>query len=1135
MSAEFDQDNLINIFVAEASDGLSSIARALDPSGDSLPVPEQLHEHFITAHRLRGAAALYGYEGIAALAERLEVICEHVAQIPEEDWPRAVGVMREIVQGAQTLVNAIQSGRGEDKATVDRCLALSQEWASGEAASQDLVLPIPESPVPVTQGALHPDSEPAVPMMSIDYVVPPIDAEVMMAFVPEANEYLGAIDGLIEALHAKGADADATHRLFHAADMLKRAAYAAGFQVIGDIASPLETCLLAVREGRLPLNDELLDACAQTATLLRMLLQRDPSTGEWLQRKVPEVISMLHGVCGGQVPVHPAGQLPAPAADQDPEAGTVPLEPETSSPSALTDEYFLPQIDPEVLSYFEPEAREYLESLEVNLLRLDTHPQNKDLIQQLFRTAHTLKGSAYTVGFQVIGDLVHQVEEFLAAVRDDRLHVLPWYTDAILRSIDVVRILMQNDPDTVRGTRQRFQAAMLELNRLELGDDAEASLTTGPEAAAQSWVEPHADLEAEPGAGDKYPDGQLGAEREVVRVSRTRLEKLMNLVGELMIGRGRLEQRLLALERLAEQVIACKTRLIDAVQSFADKHTFTLHTVPSAQAEPSTPTSRRFGDFGGLELDTYDDFNILARRIGEVSADITESMAQFSGSLRHAQDDMNQLQQLTRNMRDEIARTRMVPIGTAFTRFRRTIREVARASHKEVTVEISGEHTHVDTGVVERLVDPLVHLVRNAVYHGIELPADRVAKGKLATGTIYLHAAHHGNSILVEVEDDGVGVDLARIREKAVAVGLATSEQVGNMTDAEALQFIFAPGFSTVDTVGDQAGRGVGLDVVKQVVDGMNGHIEVESLPDVGTKFTLHLPLTLLITNALFVRAGTEGYAIPLSSIREVTMATDVLLTKRDDRTLLSLGEEMIEVKSLRHLLRGESVGIDSGLPVVIVRTAAGLMGLAVDELLGRHEIVIKRLGALRPLEQSCFGGATIDPQGRVILVLDPSRLGTRPAGQPSAETLGLKTTAQEGRTGTTASANAGEASILLIDDSLTVRKFIGKMLESAGYIVDTAVDGDDGIRKASETRYRLIITDLELPRFNGYEVVQALRGRPLTKHTPIVVMTTRAGEKHRQLAVDIGVNAYIAKPVDERALFQVVERWVGRTPAVSP
>ncbi|MBI3355927.1 MAG: response regulator [Nitrospirae bacterium] len=502
----------------------------------------------------------------------------------------------------------------------------------------------------------------------------------------------------------------------------------------------------------------------------------------------------------------------------------------------------------------------------------------------------------------------------------------------------------------------------------------------------------------------------------------------------------------------------------------------------------------------------------MARRIGEVTADINESMSQLDESIRKAHDDMSQLQQLTLGMRDEIARTRMVPVGTPFTRFRRAIREIARASNKEVSLVTSGEQTEVDTGVVERLVDPLVHLVRNAVYHGIESSADRIAKGKPAVGTIYLHAAHRGNSIIIEVEDDGAGLDLAKIRAKAVKIGLVRPDQARSISDAEALKLM-----------------------VKRVVEGMNGHIDVESLPGVGTKFTLNLPITLLIATALLVRAGAERYAFSLANIREVTMPTASSLQQTGDRMLLRLGEETIEVQSLQHVLCREPNRVDRAMPVVIVRTAAGPIGLAVDELLGRQEIVIKTLGSLKPLEHSFFGGATIDPEGRVILVVDPSRLAARESRELAAvaassltelltdEAITLKTEQDEHR----------EAIILLIDDSLSIRKFVGRMLESAGYQVDTAVDGEDGLRKAYAGDYRLIITDLEMPKLNGFEVIQALRSRPQTQQTPVVVMTTRAGDKHRQMAINIGANSYVAKPVEEWILLQEVERWVGRAPAV--
>ncbi|MDH5639828.1 MAG: hybrid sensor histidine kinase/response regulator, partial [Nitrospira sp.] len=875
-----------------------------------------------------------------------------------------------------------------------------------------------------------------------------------------------------------------------------------------------------------------LDVFMYAAALVRLVLQRDASAVLRLQNDIPSLITILRGLCDGQTGMKAATLLSMP--------DSTPLGVQTGAPAILvediplhqSEDYFLPELDPEVLSYFVPEAEEYLEKLEADFLRLDKDPQNKELIDQLFRTAHTLKGSAYTVGFQAIGDLVHHVEDFMGAVRDNRLRVMPGHTDLILRAVDVVHILMRRDPSALESTKSRFQTALSELKQLEQGHDIDAV------SAAQFTDETDLQgervplVEEDEGRPGKQAEGRTGEERDVIRVSYARLERLMNLVGELVIGRGRLEQRLRMLERLSDQVLACKVRMIESIQSFSEKHTFTFQSASSNTETSVVPQGARgFEDFGGLELDKYDDFNILARRIGEVSADITEAMAQLSGSIGRAQEDMSSLQQLTRVMRDEIGRARMVPIGTPFTRFRRAIRESARSLDKQVSLVTSGEHTEVDTGIVEGLVDPLVHLVRNAVYHGIEAPAERVAKGKPPVGTIYLHAAHRGNSVVIEIEDDGAGLNLAKIRDKAAAVGLLGRDQLRTLPDSEALQFIFAPGFSTAEKVGDQAGRGVGLDVVKRAIENMNGHIEVESEPGIGTKFTLSLPLTLLITTALLVRVGTEQYAIALSNIREVTLPAAMSLEHTEDRTLLRMEEEVVEVQSLRRILHREPASMNGGMPIVIVRTSTGVLGLAVDELLGRQEIVIKTLGSLKPLTHSCFAGATIDPEGRVILVLDPSRLDIRRPARPGAVPAPATGITSPPISAEDASGSSS-AVILLIDDSLSIRKFVGRMLESAGYPVDTAVDGDDGIRKASEKTYRLVITDLEMPKFNGYEVVQALRARPQTQQTPIVVMTTRAGEKHRQLAFDVGANSYIAKPVDERTLLDEVERWVGTTPA---
>jgi chemosensory pili system protein ChpA (sensor histidine kinase/response regulator) len=316
----------------------------------------------------------------------------------------------------------------------------------------------------------------------------------------------------------------------------------------------------------------------------------------------------------------------------------------------------------------------------------------------------------------------------------------------------------------------------------------------------------------------------------------------------------------------------------------------------------------------------------------------------------------------------------------------------------------------------------------------------------------------------------------------------------------------------------------------------MNGHIDVESVRGVGTKFTLHLPLTLLIATALMVRSGSERYGVPLPSVREVTMLTSGSFQQMGERSMLQIGDEAIDVRPLQQLLSRSSAGrVEVGKPVVIVRTGAGPIGLAVDELLGRQEIVIKPIGSLKSLERSCFGGATIDPEGRVVLVLDPARLvsgGSKSAASLDILSEGSMSIDPETPAAEPSAQPAVEEKLLLIDDSLSIRKFVGRMLETAGYEVDTAVDGEEGLRKASAKNYRLILTDLEMPKLNGYEVIQALRSRPQTQQTPIIVMTTRAGDKHRQMALNVGASSYIAKPVEERALIQELERWIGQESA---
>jgi len=655
MRSEFDRQNLIGIFVAEASEAMDSLSKALHLPDGKTPTPIQLQEQYVWAHKIRGASVLYGYVGLALMGTLIESTLEEARSIEESQWPKALEILRGMVNSFESQLTVIASGGAED-------LSISARWKD-------------------------------------------------------------EVSGLFPVLSA---------------------------------AVPPETAL-------------------------------------------------------------------------------------------LTPDYLVPALDAEVLSYFVPEAQEYLEALESQLLRLEKGHHSPEVIDQLFRTAHTLKGSAYTVGFQSIGDLTHYVEDFIGTVREERVKIHPEQTDVLLRSIDVVRLLMRRSPRSLDLLRRRFIVAMQELKQLNQSTRTEVVEPGSVVHLVQAPIEQepcdHGKSESVKAAG-----GKISNNSDVIRVSRDRLERLMNLIGELAIGHGRIEQRLCTLEQLAQQVLACKDQLVESVHTFEEKHTSTLPTASSGPVPDLAHGVTSHDDSGSIKLDRYDDFNRLALSLRVVTSDMSESVTQLNESIRRSHEDMSNLAQLTLDMRDEIDRTRRVPIGTPFIRFHRATREMARATGKEVRLVTSGDQTEVDTAVVERLVDPLIHLVRNAVYHGIEPASIRASKGKSAAGTIYLHALHRGNAVLIEVEDDGAGLDVEKIRAKAIERGLISSEVACSMSESEVVKFIFVPGFSTADKIDNQAGRGVGMDVVKRAVESMNGHIDVESVRDVGTKFTLSLPLTLLFS-----------------------------------------------------------------------------------------------------------------------------------------------------------------------------------------------------------------------------------------------------------------------------------------------
>ncbi|HVJ04415.1 MAG TPA: hybrid sensor histidine kinase/response regulator [Candidatus Saccharimonadales bacterium] len=693
----------------------------------------------------------------------------------------------------------------------------------------------------------------------------------------------------------------------------------------------------------------------------------------------------------------------------------------------------------------------------------------------------------------------------------------------------------------------------------------------------------------EPVTAQRAPVGM--AQSKSVRIGLERLDRMMNAVGELVINRTRMLGRLAELEKLAEVLNFSKGRMGDKVNEFQDKYEFSrINSAPllsSTQWPGSALESRHAGSHGGgqafgsafvpgsglsgsgfgnpiyahpsygsafdagpsefseLEMDRYDDFGILSRSLTEISADISEVLTQLDGFVRRVDGDIDEFTKLAHRLQDEITQARMVPIGNLFTRIARTVRDAAKASNKQVELNLAGAETELDNNIIQQIADPLLHLVRNAVAHGIERVDERYEAGKPDQGNIAVRAYHKGNHIYIEVEDDGRGVDFERVKATAVESELFSEDDAERLGRRELVDMLFRPGFSTAPRRTELAGRGVGLDVVRSNLNNLNGEIEVETEKGIGSRFTLKVPLTLIISQALFVQCGEQTFAFPLGFVEEIRRIRPSEIEEVGGKLITKVRDVLTEVVRFDEALQLPALHpINGYLRLVLVNVGGRQVGVVVEEVLRKDEIVIKNLGEyLRNVK--LFPGATIAPDGSLILLVDINRL----IMGESIERRPLTTALNAARLflpGATAVARGEipaaavdvvekEKLVVLADDSISVRKFVGRMLEKAGYRVKLASDGLEALEIATSNDCDLVITDLEMPRTNGYELMLHLRQTPSTSKVPVMVVTSRAGAKHRDRALKEGAAAFMVKPVQEETFIAQVVELIGTSGQVAP
>ena len=598
-----------------------------------------------------------------------------------------------------------------------------------------------------------------------------------------------------------------------------------------------------------------------------------------------------------------------------------------------------------------------------------------------------------------------------------------------------------------------------------------------------------------------------GDRPEMARVDAELLDQLLNSAGEVSISRARLEQQLGSIDFNLGELTRTVTRLKDQLRNLE------IETEAQILHRHEEDGGGDRSDFDPLELDRYSSIQQFSRALAETANDVA-SIQQLLETL--TQDTQGLLQQQARTiteLQNGLMRTRMVPFQRHVQRLARIVRQAASDTGKRAELIVEGATGELDRQVLERMLPPFEHMLRNAVVHGIEKPAERTARGKSDTGRITLELHREGAEVMVRLSDDGAGMNLRAIRDKAMAVGLVQPGQ--QLSDEDAMQLILEPGFSTAGSITQQAGRGVGMDVVATEIKRLGGALHMETRPEQGTVFTIRLPFTLAISHALVVRTGEEYYALPLPTVEGV-----LRLAKSEVSNHLGRDAATFEYNGQKYRFQplASFVGLepsplpeqDVTIPVVLVRAGEHSTGLITDELVGSREIVVKSVG---PQISSIRGisGATILGDGRIVVILDIGAL-VRAEWRGRSQPTVLREKSDR------------RTFVLVVDDSITVRRVTQRLLERNGMRVLTARDGMDAITLLQDHVPDVILLDIEMPRMDGYEVAGHLRNDPRLRAVPIIMITSRVGEKHRARAIELGVNDYLGKPYQENQLLDAIE-----------
>ena len=953
--------------------------------------------------------------------------------------------------------------------------------------------------------------------------------EIVNGFIEEVEGYLPAMRDSIRALERNAKDKPQVEEMHRLAHIIKGAASMVDLNDLGSAAGVLEDVLDDVMNDTEVISKDLLGAMHKAIDGIAEYCRIFPSGESEAGAMIADSLSLLKTIRSRSVQVLP------PSLD-------FPEEVELEEHSFLTDETTpddvatgngmdgtntLPlveeelSLDPELIQSFREEAAEHLADIGNGLRMLESRIESRvsmsendrEAVRKLRRSVHTLKGAAGVVGISDVADWGHDFEDFLDWLYEEAEEIGPDMITAMLDASDILdRLVGTSGADVdaeIKAVKRQFVVSM------GIDKDHDQIPLHIPDAGLEKVEEtPEGESEVEKELKSEVPSPAYSVPVTTLRVELKRIDRLVGQMGEMATGFSSFDQIMTSLQNSVEELNLTAKRLKNIAGNLETG--YELATIPHiggsggiSDAAGGDLANTAIEDFDPLELDRYSELNIIIRSLNEVAEDLsaiqdqTESLyMDFDGSLHRQRIVFNALQ-------NTVTRVRMSPLSGLANRLSRTVRETARQVGKKAKLVIEGGQVEMDKQVWEKLADPLMHLLRNSVEHGIESVERRRALGKFPVGIILLQASRKGNQVTISLSDDGAGLDFQAIESKLAAK--MSREKIKRMTRQELSETIFQPGFSTKTEVTQISGRGMGLDVVKTAIQELNGSIEASSGKAGGLTFTIRLPVRIALFQALLVRLCDRNFAFHLNEIERVAhlnpdeIEENSVRIGADKLPLIDAGQ----ILGLRNNMHPSEEALGKAI-LLIVENEGKSGAIKIDGLLDRQDMVFKDLGShLRKVQ--FISGVTITGDGKLVPILNPYEL------------LEAETDMVEARPFAKVSATKTALDILIADDSVSVRRVLSTFIKEQGWNPITAKDGVDALEMVRETVPDLILLDIEMPKMNGFEVMQVLRAQPVLKNIPVVMLTSRSARKYQDRAESLGARGYVTKPYREEELISLI------------